>query len=35
MTHVEGYGGSGFCNLAYCVAILLVIQCCLGRGFYN
>jgi hypothetical protein len=32
-----GYGGGGYggfsCNLAYCIAILLIIHCCLGRSF--
>ena len=23
----------GGCNLGFCIAILLVIQCCLGRGY--
>ncbi len=33
MADVEqlGFSGGCGCNLAYCIAILLVIQCCLGR----
>jgi len=31
-----GYSGGGYgfsCNLAYCIALLLIIHCCLGRSF--
>ena len=34
MSKIEEYGCGIFSNLAYCLAVLLVIQCCLGRGYY-
>jgi hypothetical protein len=36
MADVSGLGFGGFggsCNLVYCIAILLIIQCCMGFGF--
>jgi len=27
-----GFGGGCDCNLAFCIAILLVIQCCFRRS---
>lgn len=34
MSNLSEFGfGGGSCNLVYCIAILLIIQCCMGFGF--